>query len=283
MLRLFLAALLLWTSAANAESIKVVASFSIIGDITRVIGDNDIMLTTLVGPGSDVHVYQPGPTDAIALARANLIIVNGLGLEGWMTRLITAAGSNGKIITASDGVTPLPHDPHAWQNLANGKIYAKNIAAALAAADPANATSYKARADAYINELTTLEAWVKSEIKTVPPSKRKVITTHDAFGYFAGAYGVEFIAPIGISTESDVSAAGLAHLIDQIRAQHIRALFLENITDDRIIRQLEKDGNATIGGTLYSDALSPPNGPADHYTTMFRHNVTQLVAGMQTN
>ena len=285
------------TPAMAAEPIKVVASFSILGDIVANVGGDKIALTTLVGPDGDAHVFQPSPADAKAVAAADLVVVNGLGFEGWMERLAEAAGYKGQIAVASTGVTPramaeeeeahaegAEHhdgvDPHAWQNIANGEIYVANIAKALSAADPANAATYAANADAYLARLKALDAKVKAAILALPPERRKIITSHDAFGYFAAAYGLEVLAPQGISTESEASAKGVAGLITQIRKTRAPAVFIENITDPRLIEQIAKETGARIGGTLYSDALSGADGPAATYIAMFENNVAMLTAAL---
>jgi zinc/manganese transport system substrate-binding protein len=275
---------------AHAAKLKVVASFSILGDMTRHIGGDHIALTTLVGPDSNVHGYSPSPSDASKLADADLVIINGMGLEGWMERLITSSGYSGIIVTASHGITPLTSDDdedepdfHAWQDAQNGIIYYRNISNALIKADPAQADIYRQKARQAIAELSSTDAWITSQVSSIPKDKRKLITTHNAFGYFAKAYDVTFIAPRGISTQSDPSAGDMARLIDQLRNQHIRAVFLENISDDRMIKQLQHDNDAYIGGTLYSDALSSQHGPAPTYIKLLRHNTRQLVHGMQHN
>lgn len=295
--------------SAEAAPRQVVATFSVLGDMVKEVGGPDVHVATLVPPGGDAHVYQPKPGDAKAIARADLVVVNGLGMEGWIDRLIAASGYKGRIATASESVRPQtmadddaadvehadhdaktddskPHivtDPHAWQNVANGAIYIRNIATALGAMDPDHAPAYEARAKAYLAQLKELDAWVKAQIATVPPEKRRVITSHDAFGYFATAYGIGFLAPLGLSTEADPSAAHVGALIKQMRAEHIRALFIENMTDPRLVQQLAREAGAVVGGTLYSDSLSKAGGPADTYVKMFRHNVPAMVAAMQQN
>ncbi len=274
--------------AAQAEPLKVVASFSILGDMVHAVAGDMVTLTTLVGPDGDAHVYQPTPADVQALHAADVVIVNSLGFEGWMQRLAAASGYHGPIIVATTGIAPLQLDArvvdsHAWQSVGNAKIYVQNIRDALMQADPAHAQLYKVNAAHYLQQLTALDSWVKAQIAEVPPGQRKVITSHNAFHYFAQAYGVEFIAPRGLSTESEPSAADIAHVIDQIRARHVQALFIENITDPRLINQLQSEANAHVGGTLYSDALSAPTGPAADYIHLFQHNVTQLVAAMKRN
>jgi len=285
-----LLAMTIMPAAAHAEKLRVVASFSILGDMVHEVAGGNVELKTLVGPDGDAHVYEPSPADAKAIVSANLVVVNGLGFEGWLSRLIASSGYAGPVAVASSGIEALAfkgerltQDPHAWQSLANGEIYVANVRDALIDADHTHADEYRANAARYLKRLAALEGWVRAEIATVPESRRKVITSHDAFQYFARAYGVQFIAPLGVSTESEASAADIARLIDQIRAQKVQAVFMENITDGRLIRQLESDGGAYVGGTLYSDALSPPDGPAPTYIAMFRHNVTQLVEGMEHN
>lgn len=289
-----------------AEKLKVVASFSILGDIVANVGGDRIAVATLVGPDGDAHVYEPSPADARAVAEAGVVVVNGLGFEGWLDRLVAASGYAGPVIVASDGVTPLAmaedegdhaeatqgeeehaeegdahhhhggFDPHAWQSLANGRIYVEGIAAGLSAADPAGADIYRANAAAYLAQIDKLEVWVKAELGALPEDRRTVVTSHDAFGYFAAAYGLRFVAPAGFSTEAEPSAADAAALIRQLRSENIRAVFIENITNARLIEQIGSEAGATVGGTLYSDALSQPGGPADTYLKMFRFNVGQL-------
>jgi zinc/manganese transport system substrate-binding protein len=282
--------LLIWPATAHAEKLKVVASFSILGDMVHEVAGENIVLKTLVGANGDAHVYEATPTDAKALATADLVIINGLGFEGWLPRLVESSGYKGPVIIATKSISPLgfsgdglTQDPHAWQSLSKGKIYVANIRDALVKSDPAHAADYIANSKKYMKQIDDLDRWVKEEIASVPAGKRKVITSHDAFQYFARDYDVEFIAPMGISTESEASAGDIARLIDQMRGQKIRTLFMENISDPRLIRQLQSDGGAVIGGTLYSDALSAPNGPAATYLQLFRSNVTALVKAMTAN
>jgi len=285
------------TGTAGAAPLKVVATFSVLGDLVQTVGGESVAVTTLVAPGGDAHVYQPTPQDAKSIAGADLVVVNGLGMEGWIDRLITASGYHGRVVVASEGVvaqtmteetggTEKPKrmtDPHAWQNLANGRIYVKDIGEALAKADPANAAGYAERARRLGAEIDGLDAWVRQQIAEIPPSKRKIITSHDAFGYFGKAYGITFLAPVGISTESEPTASGLGQLIRQIKKEHVKALFLESMTDPRLIEQLAHECDAVVGGVLYSDTLSPHDGPADSYLKMFRHNVPAMVAAMRKN
>ena len=291
------------TPALADQPLKVVASFSILGDIVANVGGDKIALTTLVGPNGDAHVFQPSPADAKAVAGADVVIVNGLGFEGWIERLTEASGYKGPVIVASQGITPREMaeeeegheehaghdhdhhdhgniDPHAWQNIGNVIAYVDTIAAGLIAADPADEATYEANAAAYKAKLTTLDAKVKAAIAALPPERRKIITSHDAFGYFAAAYGLEVLAPQGVSTESEASAKGVATLIRQIKKEKAPAVFLENITDPRLIDRIAKETGAHIGGTLYSDALSDASGPASTYIAMFEHNLAALAAAL---
>jgi zinc/manganese transport system substrate-binding protein len=284
------------TASAAAAPLTVVATFSVIGDLVRTVGGDAVTVTTLVAPGGDAHVYQPTPRDAKTIAGADLVVVNGLGMEGWLDRLITASGYHGKVLVASEGIAvqtmvepegggkgkPIT-DPHAWQNLANGRIYVRNIAAALSLADPAHATGFAERAQHITADIDALDASVRQQIADVPPDKRKIITSHDAFGYFGTAYGVTFLAPVGLNTDSEPTAQGLGRLTRQIKKEGIKALFIESMTDPRLIEQLAHETGAVVGGTLYSDTLSPDGGPADSYLKMFRHNVPAMVAAMGKN
>jgi zinc/manganese transport system substrate-binding protein len=277
---------LLLPSPAEASP-TIVVSFSVLADLTRNVAGSEAHIIMLVGPDSDIHAYEPAPADIRAVAGADLFIANGLGLEGWMDRLLEASSFKGTLVVASAGVTPLmvggAPDPHAWQDVANAERYVAVIRAALMKADPPHAASYNANAARYLKKLEALDVWVRAQVALVPPAKRQAISSHDALGYFAHAYSVRFFAPLGLSTEGDVSAGTLAGLIDQIRAKNIHAVFLENMSDPRIVQQLARDGGAVIGGTLYSDALSPSQGPAPSYITMICHNVTALVDAMRQN
>ena len=294
-LALFLAA---GGPAAGAEKkVKVVASFSILGDMVKNVGGDRVEITTLVGPNGDAHVYEPTPADAKAVSAADLVVVNGLGMEGWMDRLIKTAGYKGPEVVATKGIKPremtaeeteehehgAKHkiDPHAWQNLANGQIYADNIAKGLSAVDQAGAATYKANADAYKAKLAALNQWVKKEFSSIPKAKRRMITSHDAFGYLGAAYGVTILSPMGVSTESEPSAGGVAKLIDQIRKQKITAVFIENVSDPRLVEQISKESGVKLGGELYSDALSKPDESAPTYIDMFKNNVPKMVEAMK--
>jgi zinc/manganese transport system substrate-binding protein len=266
------------------DRLNVVASFSILGDLVKNVGGDKVDVATLVGPNGDVHVYTPAPSDAKKNADARLLVMNGLGLEGWLPRLVQSAGSKATIVTASNGIAPLQlgsdADPHAWQSVANVRIYVANIRDALIAADPADAAVFRANAERYLGELNALDAEVRAAIAKIPPERRKVITTHNAFGYFAAAYGVTFIAPVGVSTESEPSARDIATLIQQIKAAKIPAVFLENLGDDRLIRRIAAETGAKAGGTLYSDSLTDEKGPAPTYIALVRHNIKALTSAL---
>ncbi|CDS54030.1 Zinc ABC transporter, periplasmic-binding protein ZnuA [Polaromonas sp. CG9_12] len=287
------AALLSGTSFA-ADKLPVIASFSILGDLVRVVGGERVSVTTLVGPDEDAHVFEPRPADVKAIAQTKLLVTNGLGFEPWAQKIVKSAGYLGQSVVASQGVKPrqLPAkkghqhaetDPHAWQDPGNVMLYVRNIAAALAKADPAGASVYQAHSDAYVKELQTLDAWAKAQFAALPPPKRQVITSHDAFGYFGAHYQIRFLAPQGVSTDMEPSAKEVARLIQQIQREKIKAVFIENMSAPKLLAQLSKDAGVTVGQTLYVDALSAPQGPAGSYLQLMRHNVTQLAAGMKLN
>ncbi|MGR4927764.1 metal ABC transporter substrate-binding protein [Bradyrhizobium lupini] len=283
--RILLCVLVLIASPLHAaERLKVVASFSILADFVRNVGGDRINLTTLVGADSDVHVYAPAPSDAKRIADAKLVIVNGLGLEGWLPRLVQSSGSKAQVVIVSAGIAPLKlgsaADPHGWQSVPNAKIYVTDIANALAAVDPDDAEFFRAQAKAYLEKLETLDREVREAVAKIPQERRKVISTHDAFGYFAAEYGVQFIAPLGVSTETEPSARDIATIIGQIKAQKIPAVFLENISDDRLIRRIAAETGSKVGGTLISDGLTGEKGPAPTYIDMVRHNIKALTSAL---
>lgn len=311
--------------AASEGPLKVVATFSVLGDMVARIGGEHVSVTTLVGPNGDAHVYQAVPSDAKAVRDAAVLVVNGLGFEGWLDRLVDASGFQGIRAVATDGIALLAlgedehhdedkhndhkgdnhadhkddaehkdddghdghnhhdhgaFDPHGWHSAANAVIYVDNVTAALSKADPANASSYFENRATYVAEIEALDAEIKKAIATLPDSGRTVVTPHDAFGYFASAYGLTFVAPQSLSTESEASAADVAKLIRQIRAENIKAVFVENVADSRLLEQISNETGAVIGGSLYSDALSAPEGPAGTYLDMMRHNTNTLVGAL---
>ena len=300
MLRVFAAAfsvLLIATPAmAQDARLKVTATFSVIGDVVKNIGGERVGVTMLVGPNADAHVYSPPPADAKKLSEARLIVVNGLGFEGWIERLVKASGSKAPIVVASKGVKPRrmagghghghghshDNDPHAWQSVGNVKLYATNIRDGLIAVDPAGKGAYDANAAAYVAKLDALDKEVREIVAKIPADRRRIITTHDAFGYFKDAYGLDFIAPQGVSTESEPSAKDVASIIAQIKRRKIPAVFLENISDPRLLKQISGETGAKIGGTLYSDALTDEKGPAPTYIDLIRHNIRTLSTALMS-
>jgi len=277
---------------AQEQKVPVIATFSILGDLVKNVGGDRVDVTTLVGANADSHVYAPTPADARKVGAAKVVFINGLGFEGWTTRLIKASGTKAPTITVTKGIKTRkmeeddhghgqkPTDPHAWQSVANAKIYVANIRDGLIAADPAGKSTYEANADGYLAKLDALEAEVKTVIGKIPADRRRIITSHDAFGYFGVAYGIEFVAPAGVSTEAAISAKDVARIIAQIRKQKIPAVFMENVADPRMMEQIAKESGAKIGGRLFSDALSDEKGPAPSYIEMMRNNIRQLATAL---
>lgn len=289
-------------SASAQDRLPIVASFSILADMVRQIGGDLVDVSSLVGPNSDAHGFEPTPADAKKLAQAKLVVVNGLNFEGWMSRLIKSSGYKGEVIVASKGSktiqlpSPDKHskshghghghdhgtvDPHAWQSLDNAKVYVRNISSGLIRAMPEHADAIKAREKAYLEQIDALNQKAKTAFSSIPAAQRRAITSHDAFGYLARAYGIQFFSPQGWSTSREASAADVARINRQIRDQKITALFLEKSSDGRLLEQIAKDTGVKIGGTLYSDALSAPGTEADTYLKMYAHNVDTLIQGLQ--
>ena len=282
---LFLSCLALSTSATASDRIQVVASFSILEDIVHQVTGDLADVTTIVGPDADAHLYQPNAADAKAVAKADIVFVNGMGFETWSETLIDNAGGAARVIVATSGVAPRladgEIDPHAWNALTNGIVYVENIAAAMAQADTANADAYKANAAVYIARLRALHASASESFGALPESRRTVVTAHDAFGYLAASYGLNFLAPVGIDTDAEPSAKELAALISHLKATGAGALFVENITSPALITQISRETGLKIGGRLFSDALSERGGPATSYVAMFEHNLGVIMAALQ--
>ncbi|RMV42930.1 Cation ABC transporter periplasmic cation-binding protein [Pseudomonas syringae pv. helianthi] len=284
-------ALSAFATLAQAKPLEAVASFTVIADMVSTVGGDRVHVKSLIGPNGDPHVYEPTPSDAQALKNADLAFVSGLHLEGWMDRLIKASGYKGKPVVLSEGVKTRSMDedgkrivdPHAWNSAANGVIYVRNIIAALKKADPEGASVYQANGDRYIVELQQLDIYARDQIHSIPNAKRKILTSHDAFGYFGDAYGVTFLSPLGLSTESEASAADVSKLIRQIKAEHVSAYFFENSSDPRLVKQIAEASGAQPGGELYVESLSPADGPAPTYAKMFRYNVDTLTTAMKCN
>lgn len=286
------------TTLAQPPALEVTTSFSILGDLVRQVGGDKVNVRTLVGADEDAHAFQPRPSDARAIGASALVVVNGLGFDDWMTRLARSGGFKGQIVVASEGVNTLAMvdgdehghdshahqhshahaaDPHAWQDLRNTQRYVANIAAALALADPTHADSYRANAERYSGELKALDSEIRAAFAALPSERRKVVSSHDAFAYFGRAYGVDFLAPVGVSNNAEATAQGVARLIRQLREERISAVFIENVADPRLIERIRAESGARVGGTLYSDALSAAGGPAPDYVSMMRHNLRTIV------
>jgi zinc/manganese transport system substrate-binding protein len=291
---LVLAAGVLPAASYAADKMPVVASFSILGDLVQIVGGDRVAVITLVGPNQDAHLFEPKPTDAKNLLQSKLLATNGLGFEPWAQKLVKSTGFKGPVLQAAQGIQSLamppdkPNakpetDPHAWQNPNNVAVYVRNIADALTKLDPAGAAIFKTNSEAYIAELKALDTWAKEQFAAIPQDKRKAITSHDAFGYFAAHYQITFLAPQGMSTEAEPSAKQVAQLIRQIKAEKIKAVFVENMSNPKLLAQLAKDAGVTPGAALYADALSTADQLGGTYLKMMRHNVAALAAGMKQN
>ncbi len=273
---------------AEAKTLNVVASFGILADVVKNVGGDNVNVVSLVPTGGDPHVFEPTPADAKNLSGADLVFVSGLGFEGWMDRLVTASGYKGETVVVSNGIAgrrmeedgKTITDPHVWNSAANVVIWIGNIEKALIKADPQDAEVFRANTDRYAKQVSGLDLYTRKAIAAIPKDRRKVLTSHDALGYFGRQYGVEFLAPVGFSTEAEAAAGDVAKLIEQIKKEHVKVYFFENSNDPRLVRQIADATGAQPGGELYVEALSPKDGPAPDYLTMFKHNVDLLVAGM---
>ncbi len=277
------------SQAALAKNLNVVASFTVLADMAKQVGGEHVTVKSLVGPDGDPHSFEPSPQDSVALSKADVVIVSGLGMEGWMDRLVSASGYKGKVIVASEGISTRKMiddgkditDPHAWNSAENGAIYAQNITKALVAADPEDAAAINDSGSEYVTRLKLLDSWAKTRFEAIPKSKRKVLTSHDAFGYFGQEYGVTFLAPVGFSTEAEANASDVAGLIKQLKNQQIKTYFIENQTDPRLVKQIAAASGAQPGGELYPEALSAASGPASTYEMAFKHNVDTIANSMK--
>lgn len=293
--RATLALLLAAPASAQPTQKRVVASFSILADMISRVGESRVTIRSLAGPDQDLHSYEPRPSDIQAVAQADIMAINGLGLEGWADRIAAAAGFKGTAIVASKGIPALKtahkhgpgqshthgaFDPHAWQDVANARRYVANIRDGLIAADPANTAATTAAAARYTAELTALDAEIRALLGPIPRARRRAVTSHEAFAYFADAYDIDMLAITGTWRDAEPSARELAALAAQIKRQNIRALFLENTSPPASLRALASETKTTIGGRLYSDALSPPTGPAGSYIALMRHNARTIAAAL---
>lgn len=265
--------------------LQIVASFSILADMVKEIAGDAAVVSMLVGPNADAHAFSPAPADVKRIASADLVVVNGLGLEGWLDRLVAASGYKGRIVVATRGLKPRElsgaPDPHAWQSLRNARLYVENIGVALKSAMPSQAAAFEDRVVDFLRRIEELDAHARARFGAIAQERRRVVTSHDAFEYLGAAYGIEFIAPQGRSTDSEASAAQVAAVIRQLRSQRVHAVFMENMTDPRLIERIAQDANARVGGKLYADALSPPGTPADTYLKMMAANIDALADAMQ--
>ena len=281
---IFLFCLLFLANAvsANDPGIRVVTSFSILEDLVKELGGEYVSVVNLVGRNSDAHMYQPKPSDAVSIANADLVIFNGLGFEGWIVRLIENSGQKNKQLIASQGVDAIKNgdeiDPHAWQSFRNIRVYVQNITRTLITLRPQNANELALRQKQYLNTLNALEKRLIEQLAKIPPNRRIVVTSHDAFGYLGREFDIRFLAPLGLSIEVEASAEDVAAVIDQIREQNVKALFVENINSPRLLQRIAAETNIAIGGRLYSDALSEVDGPAGTYLNMMRHNIESLIS-----
>ncbi len=278
-------AALVLAAPVQAAKLKVVASFSILGDMVQQVTGDLASVTTIVGPNADAHVYTPSVGDARAVTEADVVFVNGLGFETWSKTLIETSGTKAKIFVATQGIKPLEVDgevdPHAWNALTNGVVYVRNIAKALAQIDTKNAKTYETNAAAYIKKLQALHDRTTKQLAGLPKGRRTVVTAHDAFGYLANAYGLRFLAPVGIDTEAEPSARQLADLIKQLKQEEVAGLFVENITSPALVQQIARETGLSVGGRLFSDALSAKGGPATSYLAMFEHNLGVIVTALK--
>jgi ABC-type Zn uptake system ZnuABC Zn-binding protein ZnuA len=283
--------------AAPDGRLQVIATHSILGDLAQNVAGDAVELTILVEAGSDTHTFEPSPADIADIAQADLILENGLEFEGWLNELYEASESTAERVVVTNGLTLLAageehehetegehehgeHDPHVWHSVANAIGMVRAIRDALVEADPANANTYQANADAYTAELQALDQWVFEQVETLPAGRRKLVTSHDTFSYFAERYGFEIVGTAlgSISTETaDPSAGEMAELVEAIRAAAVPAIFAEEVASSELMGQIAAEAGVTLGPPLYSDALGQPGSAGDTYLNMMRYNVTTLV------
>lgn len=276
------------SARGSPGGLATVATFSVLADMVSRVGGNLVSVISMVPPDTDAHVYQPTAEDSRALTAAALLVENGLGFEGWMERLAAASDFKGVRIVATTGVIPrmmregaaTSVDPHAWQDPHNGVIYVRAIAGGLTEASPEHAEIWRTNEANYVAEIERTDAWIARQFAPIPPAARRIITTHDAFGYYGDRYGVSFLAAEGISTDAEPSAKAIASLVEQIRRERVRTVFLENMTDPRVTQMLARETGASVSGPLYSDALSKPDGPAPDYVSMLRYNTSLFARAM---
>jgi ABC-type Zn uptake system ZnuABC Zn-binding protein ZnuA len=284
----------------SGEPVQAVASFSILGDLVKNVGGEAVAVTMLIDPGVDAHTYDPAPVDLVVLAEADVIFENGLGFEPWLDGFFESTQPPGTRVVVTEGITPREvgqdadeheeeedagdghgqFDPHVWHDVANVIILVGNIRDALVATDPARAELYEANAAAYIAELEALDASIRGQVGTLPPERRKLVTSHDTFGYFADAYGFEVIGTAlgSISTEAgDPSARDIATLITQIEEAGVPAIFAENVANPDLMESIAAEAGVVLAPPLYTDALGPQGSPGETYVGMMQSNVTTIV------
>lgn len=271
--------------ATEARPLKIVATFSILANMAREVAGDAATVSALVGPNGDAHAFEPTPAAIKLLAGADLLVINGLGFELWVDRLVKVSGFKGRVIVASQGVSPRrvrgATDPHAWHSLVHAQTYVKNLRTAVVRASPGAETAIEARTTAYLRRLHDLDQQARDLLQSIPAENRRLITSHDAFGYLGDAYGITVLSPQGWRSSSEPSAGSVAKLIRQIRSEQVRAVFLENISDARLIQQIARESGARVGGTLYSDALSPEGDPASSYVQLMMHNLQAIGAALK--
>jgi zinc/manganese transport system substrate-binding protein len=289
----------------TGDPLQVVASFSILGDLVRDVGGDAVQVTTLIGPGVDAHTYDPAPADLVVLEGADLVFENGLGFEPWLDRFYASAQPAARRIVVSEGITPRAagadagaprseasgdaaepgqFDPHVWQDVGNAIVMVENIRDALVAIDPDDAATYETNAAATITELKALDTWIREQVATLPAERRKLVTSHDTFGYFADAYGFEIIGTAlgSLSTEAgDPSARDIALLISEIQAAGVPAIFAENVANPDLMASIAAEAGVELAPPLYSDALGPEGSPGETYEGMMRSNVTTIVEALR--
>ncbi|MBK9332365.1 MAG: zinc ABC transporter substrate-binding protein [Ignavibacteria bacterium] len=268
--------------------IVAVSSINIISDIVKNIGGDKVESYSICGVGVDPHSYHPKPSDPRLISKSNIVFINGFNLEHWIEEMIEGAGSGKKIITASEGITPITDDkgfgdpdPHAWFDVKYAKIYAQNIAKGLSEVDPTNAVYYNENLKKYLTELDNLDNWIKDEIVKIPEDQRILITSHDAFRYFGKAYGMEVNGLQGISTEAKVRTEDYKNIIDLIKSRKIKSVFIETSVNPKLLEQISGETGVVVGGTLYSDSIGNEGTPEGSYTGAVKFNVNTIVNSLK--
>jgi len=276
------------SSVARSGKPIVVATFSVLGDLVKIVAGDSVEVVTLVGPDGDAHTFEPTPKDGVSLAEADVIFENGVGFEAWLDKLYSSSKSKAKRVVVSEGLRlrtlENEHDPHLWHDVKNAIHMVGVIRDKLAEADPPNADKYRANAAAYLDRLNTLDAWVVEKVGTLPKAKRKLVTSHDTFGYFADRYGFEVVGSglESVSTEaSDPSPAAFAKLVGEIKAAKVPAIFAENVHNPKLMERLAKEAGVKVAPPLFTDALGKPGSEGDTYEKMMRYNVSTIMDALK--